>query len=490
MKKIVLALILALSFSLSVYAEGEKAEAYSETAAERTLTPIEGMDGFYISEEGEEMSKSCCVCDAAGNPVSDYFLEISPKAGLGGTLKVAVRVGMSDRRVGVLNSSFKLIVPCEYGQVEIKEQNGIIYAEAPRLFTEGVDYYDLEGNKIENLYELLSQSSESVQNTEAIETGCDSWALEDIKTAIEYGIVPSSLQSDYKAKITRREFCELAMETYFQKKGGGLVWQGELENPSTPFTDADNISVSRAFILGVVSGTGEGKFSPDNFITRQEAAVMLLNLAHILEIDYETENAEAFVDESYFADWAKSSIYKICAIKSSSGTPIMAGTGEGKFSPWYSYQRQQAIVTMKRIFETPADTSEAFRLSFKADFETIAESYTLGEISQSLFNDDAYNSYISKWQETADTAEKSNYIVELDDAYRTTARLLKFCDYLYNETDVDKTQLEEMSEKIIKAFKNTPYMTEDEILSYFHGAEEFAILDEYNLTEDYLLWEP
>ena len=74
---------------------------------------------------------------------------------------------------------------------------------------------------------------------------------------------------------------------------------------------------------------------------------MLNNLADVLGVEMPGRN-EKFVDESYFAQWAKEEIYNVASIKSGD-TYVMAGTGEGKFSPWMNYTREQAVVTVYRL---------------------------------------------------------------------------------------------------------------------------------------------
>jgi hypothetical protein len=110
------------------------------------------------------------------------------------------------------------------------------------------------------------------------------------------------------------------------------------------FTDTDKEYINNAYELGIVSGVGNNKFAPDNSITRQEAAVMLNNLAELVNIT-DINNSEKFIDEKYFANWAKDSIYSI------SNKGIMLGTEENKFSPWMNYTREQAIATMLRLYD-------------------------------------------------------------------------------------------------------------------------------------------
>ena len=184
------------------------------------------------------------------------------------------------------------------------------------------------------------------------------WAEESIKNSIELGLVPQNLQSDYTDKITRGEFCQLAVQTYITKTGNEINMSVE-----TPFTDVDDVYITTAYNLKIVSGVGDDKFAPNNYITRQEAAVMLNNLASVLNIDNSTPQSEKFVDEDYFADWSKAGIYKVAGIKSGD-TYVMTGTGNGKFSPWMNYTREQAVATMYRLFNC---NSKEFRSVDKSD---------------------------------------------------------------------------------------------------------------------------
>lgn len=490
MKSKIIALSIILSVVLTqslVYADEANAvsdDMVSEAESARTKTPIEGMEGYYVMGESYPMAYDCYIADENGNPMTGKYKYISTVPEKGGLIEVSVRAGMGDSRSGFLNKNFKEIVPCEYGRMTVKEEGGFIYVEAPNIFAADIDYYDIDGNKIDNLYELIA-GNKSNQTTDM---GCSSWAENDILSAIDNHIVPESLQGNYKAKITREEFCELAIRTYSQKRVGGIAWEGEYENPKTPFKDVDNVNVSRAYMLGIVSGTGNGNFSPDSFITRQEAAVMLCNLAKILDLDAnaDIENTKAFVDQSYFADWAKESIYKICSIKCESGTPIMAGTGNGKFSPWFNYQRQQAIVTMERLYQTKPDTSKDYRQSFKADIDTIAESYTIGNIESSLFTKDGYKQYASKWTQSALDlgGTKGNYVTELADAYKTSVIYLAVCDVLYDEPSADKEEIAKIADNIINDFKNIVNMGEIEILNFYHGDGSLSVFGE-KYRDDY-----
>jgi len=98
-----------------------------------------------------------------------------------------------------------------------------------------------------------------------------SWAAEQVNAAIAQGLVPANLQANYTQAITRAEFCALAVALYETVKGeiAGRV----------NFTDTSDINVQKAASVGIVNGVGNNRFDPHATLTREMAAVMLANLA-------------------------------------------------------------------------------------------------------------------------------------------------------------------------------------------------------------------
>ena len=268
------------------------------------LTPIKGLEGKFVY---------------------NYFPDSD-------TLIVNGLMGRADITEGVLNSDFELAAGLEFGEMSIKEENNEAYIES--TFAGYTKYYDLYGNSYATKEDFLTATQAHDEPS--------AWAKESIKKAIEAGIVPEEIRSQYIRKITRQEFCKLAVMTYISKTNYTIA-----ENLESPFGDVNDIYVTTAYDLNIVAGRGNGIFAPKDTITRQEAAVMLNNLAKLLNIEG-TEKTDKFVDESYFADWAKDAVYSVASMKSGD-TYVMAGTGEGKFSPWMNYTREQAIATMLRL---------------------------------------------------------------------------------------------------------------------------------------------
>ncbi len=310
------------------------------------ITPIKGMENKYIynmrrSEHDDALSQNKVIIDGDGNALTGFYLNIEPQGeDMYRTITVSAKVGMADSERGMLNSDLKLIVPMGPHTLTTIKESGVVFIEA-RMGDNIEAYYDLAGNRYGTKEEILKIGEDLHSMSD--------WAKESIEKAINIGIVPEQLRNAYKKNISRKEFCQIAISTYVAKTGAKID-----ESAASPFDDVFDKHITAAYNLGIVKGTGYKKFTPDNSITRQEAAVMLRNLANVLKIA-DTPKKEKFTDESYFADWAKDAIYSVAGIKSGN-TYVMAGTEKGKFSPWMSYTREQAIATMLRLYNQSETT--------------------------------------------------------------------------------------------------------------------------------------
>ena len=162
-----------------------------------------------------------------------------------------------------------------------------------------------------------------------------SWAKEEVEKAIGNGYVPEQLQKGYTGAITRAEFCALAVQFY-------ETYSGQKIDSLMEFTDTNDVSVQKMGALGIVNGTGGGAFSPNNNLTRQEAATILARLADHMGIDLDSASL-SFADNSKISSWAKDSVARIAA------SGVMNGVGDNRFDPLSSYTREQAILTIIRL---------------------------------------------------------------------------------------------------------------------------------------------
>ena len=164
-----------------------------------------------------------------------------------------------------------------------------------------------------------------------------SWAVENVNTAVDAGIVPETLQSAYTQATTRAEFCALAVELY------ETIMGTEITERAT-FSDTTDVNVEKMAGLGVVNGVGDGKFDPSASLTREEAATMLSRLANVMEKPL-TAGTASFADNASISSWASEAVGQVQA------SGIMNGIEGNQFAPSDPYTREQSIVTMLRLYD-------------------------------------------------------------------------------------------------------------------------------------------
>ncbi len=174
------------------------------------------------------------------------------------------------------------------------------------------------------------------------------WADETMKEALYYRLSTDELlKKEYFQKpITRQEFAELSVILYARKKN---IKVSDI-NEYNPFYDSDSKMVAKAYNLNIVKGTGkdsEGRklFSPNNLVTRQEMAVMIVNVLRALDYDTSTKGTLAFKDNSQIASWA----YNEILFANKNG--IINGFSKDILAPLNNATREQAIAIMVRVFK-------------------------------------------------------------------------------------------------------------------------------------------
>lgn len=212
------------------------------------------------------------------------------------------------------------------------------------LWTMGGNYRGGLGYDIDTIWHSpLTKIVDHVQDAPA------SWAMEEVEKAIGAQLIPEEMQGDYTKSITREEFCILAIRMIEVKSGMSIEAYldevGTVIAPMGTFTDSDTKEVRAAKALGITDGTSPTEFSPNNFLTREQAAKFLTTTAMACGRDV-VFNTPAYADVKEIASWAKPYTGYVYDIN------VMKGVGANKFNAKGSYQRQQAFMTMYRIWKS------------------------------------------------------------------------------------------------------------------------------------------
>ena len=160
------------------------------------------------------------------------------------------------------------------------------------------------------------------------------WAADAIVYLADKKIVNGYIDGTFKptAPITRSEFTKIVVEAFYG------ISAYEFENQFTDVPDNAWYApyVNKAYEEGIISGTGNGEFCPNDTITRQDMAVILYNASVKHNLISEVTNYRAFGDDSTISAYAKSAVYTL------KDNGIINGVGESTFSPLTNADRASA----------------------------------------------------------------------------------------------------------------------------------------------------
>ena len=140
--------------------------------------------------------------------------------------------------------------------------------------------------------------------------------------------------------MLREAFCELAVQV-LDKVGGSAETSAGIK-----FEDISNPNVERLAGLGIIEGYGDGTFRPNEYITREQAAVILRRMVKCVGYSYaEDEFISGYTDYDEISEWARDGVNVMTNLG------IMNGVGESKFGPKGTYTREQSAATMVRLYE-------------------------------------------------------------------------------------------------------------------------------------------
>lgn len=171
------------------------------------------------------------------------------------------------------------------------------------------------------------------------------WAAEKVRVAEELGIAVGGAELDYPGAVTRELFCEFIYGYYT-----GVAKRAEIPAEENKFADTENSHIVLLNSLGIIEGKSDTEFCPDDLLTREEAAAVVLRLLNAL---YPERNSHElyfeFTDGEQISDWAADGIQAVC------NADIMQGVGDGKFAPKDNFTTEQAAAVLVRVYESFED---------------------------------------------------------------------------------------------------------------------------------------
>ena len=174
--------------------------------------------------------------------------------------------------------------------------------------------------------------------------GVSSWALTEVEAGINEGLVPQNLQANYTSPVTRGAVAQMFVNLLEKAAGKSIddiiAEKGLSINPDA-FTDTTDKAVLAANALGIINGTGSGKFSPDGTLKRAQIAAIINRVARVMGIETDGFTHE-FNDITDNYKWADTEL----------GWPVHAGVingvGGGRFNLGGDLTTEQAILITYR----------------------------------------------------------------------------------------------------------------------------------------------
>ncbi len=164
------------------------------------------------------------------------------------------------------------------------------------------------------------------------DVGADHWAHEAIEYLASNNVLAGKSGGIFAPddNVTRAEFAKILVTAF------GFDTKADIAFDDVSEDSWYSEFVKTAVGSGIAKGTSEATFGPEENITRQDMAVMLMNAARIAGKMTESEGELTFPDQAEIADYAKT------AVNTLSKAGIINGMGDGSFAPKAFASRAQA----------------------------------------------------------------------------------------------------------------------------------------------------
>lgn len=197
------------------------------------------------------------------------------------------------------------------------------------------------------------------------------WAESALRTLVKQGIMGGYPGGSYQPNkdITRAEFAKLMVSTLNQIPNKNTTPTGtevpvlkDLNDPSIWYYSSVKTAVEQGFITGYHDGT----FRPNEKITREQMASMLMRAINAYNIDSELATLN-YKDTNSIQKWALENVQRVVYLE------IMSGLDANTFAPAQSSTRAQVAAVLVRMQEL---------LLNKPEFKYTTYDLTLDEMIQ------------------------------------------------------------------------------------------------------------
>lgn len=227
-----------------------------------------------------------------------------------------------------------------------------------------------------------------------VTTNASEWAVTSMEQSYESGLIQEEFLYDAKSNITREDFSEMIIAFCEEITNTQINAKNE-----SPFTDTNNPDVIAAYEIGIVGGLDSGLFAPENSLTREQLAIMLVRAISYCGLDLTpVAKYNDFTDTSTLYETSQKAINKLY------GSKILSGDGDGSFNPhreltvqeavsalWKAYQYTDENVISSAIVESVAPVIADLEDNNEEDVTTTTDSAVLTDMTFDTVSIDGVN---------------------------------------------------------------------------------------------------
>lgn len=221
-------------------------------------------------------------------------------------------------------------------------------SEIPYYIQNGENIYLGFSAILGNIYKYNAPNGVDIkfrENKKEFVDNTTGWAKTNIEFVTEREILFGTNQNEFSPEenMTRAMFVTLIGRLYESLYGNNSI--------KSNFIDVNDNAYYEKYIVwanekGIIKGVGENRFEPNDNITREQMAAIMLNFATLLnkvEIKY---NYIPYSDNESISPWA------INGVKYCQETKILTGKSDGKLDPQGSATRAEVAAVIERFIKT------------------------------------------------------------------------------------------------------------------------------------------
>ncbi len=219
---------------------------------------------------------------------------------------------------------------------------GIVLAQDNSIKPVPTKFTKNDGKIIAEINSMTNSVYAVVENKKGFLDTINHWAEKDIHQLASRMIVNGVDEESYipENEVTRAEFAAIVTRALDLPEEGATKDFSDIKGNEW---FVQNVNTAVAF--EIIQGYPDGTFRPDDSITRQEVAVMVVRALNIVEgkQDIKSGTVEKFKDAEMIGEWAKDDV--ACAVDKE----IIKGYPDGSFAPEQTCTRAEAAVMVKRV---------------------------------------------------------------------------------------------------------------------------------------------